>query len=81
MTDHADEYVPSTETVRNIYGIPGSKNPEVLVEHLAAFDRWLDRVQTEAKAEGYDEGCDQAASSNLDAHECKKHNPYRKGTA
>lgn len=55
---------------------------EHMGDHLQSTYRDDARAALEAAApllmaQAWDEGCDQAASSNLDAQECKKHNPYR----
>lgn len=70
-------YTPSTDEVRAFYvaGIPPHRSS--VSQGNAEFDRWLAERDRKMMAQGYDEGCDEAASSIFDAHECKKYNPYR----
>lgn len=53
-------WIPATDDVRKRYttGAPGSalsRSPEARREAGEGFDRWLERVKVEAKAEGWDE--------------------------
>jgi len=59
------EYTPTTEQVREVWGgfsecgglvIRPSGTSTFLDDRYAEFDRWLDRVRAEAKAEAWDAG-------------------------
>lgn len=72
------EYTPTTKEVRAFYvaGIPPHRAS--VSAGNAEFDRWLQSVKSEAKAEGWDEG--QIAGRNNEHHTNWSQpisNPYR----
>lgn len=54
-TYHGGEYTPSTGQVRNAYGAHLADCRPVSTDALNEFDRWLETVRAEAKAEALHE--------------------------
>lgn len=54
-TYHGREYTPSTGQVRNAYGAHLADCRPVSTDALNEFDRWLETVRAEAKAEALNE--------------------------
>lgn len=81
------EYTPTTAVVRGTYSVAWDSvtDPtdikEVRNQATAEFDRWLETVRAEAKAEAWDE-CDDAwehahSLDNIEPWEYMKDNPYK----
>lgn len=54
-TYHGGKYTPNTWQVRNAYGAHLADCRPVSTDALNEFDRWLETVRAEAKAEALDE--------------------------
>ena len=84
-TYHGGEYTPSTDSARRAYVFhtAGLKLPpqERAERREHEFDRWLETVRAEAKAEAWDE-CEEAweqahKMSNREPWDHMKDNPYK----
>lgn len=80
MGANENEYTPTTDDVcdvwvdRKLYHLPKSTAIELVPAAQAQFNRWLDQVKREARAEAWDEG---AWHGYTNAPLDYKKNPYR----
>lgn len=83
-TYHGGEYTPTTDELRDIWvdynlnPLPRSQGIPLVETAQADFNRWLETVRAEAKAEAWDEGygdCwDYHTSQGMIG---RQHNPYK----
>ena len=73
----SDEFVPTTEDVRLVYGSDSAGMPDG--RRLEAFSRWLAAHDRETAARAWDEGCTAGYVDAADDRDPESLNPYREG--